>query len=71
LQHLQIGDASFAEALTGQQSDFDFRLIEPASMRGRVVDREALPDPVSRRLAVVVGQGLREFDTLIWPTLMF
>jgi len=59
LQRLQFGDASFAEALTGEQTDFDFRLIEPASMRGRVVDRQALPDPVSRRLAAVVGQGLR------------
>ena len=59
LQRLQIGDATFAEALT---TDFDFRLIEPASIRGRVVDREAVPDPVSRRLPVVVGQGFAAVD---------
>ena len=31
-------------------------------MRGRVVDRKAVPDPISRRLAVVVGQGLAVVD---------
>src|SRR6516225_5233349 len=31
-------------------------------MRVRVVDREAVPDPISRRLAVVVGQGLAVVD---------
>ena len=56
LECLQIGYASFAKALTSKQADFDLRLIQPASMRGRVVDCEAIPDPVSRRLAVVVGQ---------------
>jgi len=29
LQRLQNRDASFAETLTGVQTDFDFRLIEP------------------------------------------
>ena len=38
LQRLQIGDAPFAEALTGEQTDFDLGLIEPASMSGCVVD---------------------------------
>ena len=56
LECLQIGYPSFAETLTTKQADFDLRLIQPASMRGRVVDCEALPDPVSRRLAVIVGQ---------------
>jgi hypothetical protein len=56
LQRLQIGYTSFAETLAGQQADLDLRLIQPASMSGRVVDGEAIPDPVSRRLAVVVGQ---------------
>jgi hypothetical protein len=55
LQRLQIRDASFAEILTGEQTDFDFRLIEPSFMRGRVLDREAVPDPVSGCLAVGVG----------------
>jgi hypothetical protein len=31
---LQIWDASEPEALTGKQADFDFRLIQPASMGG-------------------------------------
>lgn len=62
LQRLQIGDASFAEALTGEQTDLDLGLIEPASMRGCVVDCEAIPDPVSRRLAVVVGQRFPTMD---------
>lgn len=53
---LQSGYASFAETLTGKQADFDLRLIQPASTSGGVVACEASPDPVSRRLAVVVGQ---------------
>ena len=62
MQHLQIGDASFAEALTGEQTDFDLGLIEPASVRGCVMEREAIPDPVSRRLAVIVGQRFPAMD---------
>ena len=56
LERAQMGYASFAEALTSKQADFNLRLIEPASMRGRVVEREAIPDPVPGRLAVVIGQ---------------
>ena len=59
LQRLQIGDASFAEALAGEHTDFDLGLIEPASMRGCVVDREAVPNPVAGGFAIVVRQGLR------------
>src|SRR4051794_22818709 len=35
-----------AEALTGEDANFDLRLIEPAGMFGRVVDGEATPDCV-------------------------
>jgi hypothetical protein len=35
-QSLQIRDPSGAKALTREQTDFDFRLIEPASVLGRV-----------------------------------
>ena len=43
-QSFQIRDPSGAEALTSEQTDFDFRLIEPASVLGRVMHREAVPD---------------------------
>ena len=56
LECFQIGYASLAETSTGKQADFDLRLIQPASMRGRVVDCEAIPDQVARDLAVEVGQ---------------
>jgi hypothetical protein len=48
LQRLQIGDAFFAEAWTGEQTDFDFRLMEPPSMRGReswIVKRSQIQFP--------------------------
>ena len=59
LECLQMGYASFAEALTGKQADFDLRLIQPASMGGRVVACEAIPDPVARRRrrSVISGNG--------------
>jgi hypothetical protein len=61
LECLQIGYASFAETLTGKQADFDLGLIQPASMRGRVVYCEAIPDPVSRSLAVVAVSDFRRW----------
>lgn len=36
----QIGDSSLAEALSGEEADLDFRLVEPASVFGRVVHGE-------------------------------
>src|ERR1035441_9762409 len=43
-QSFSIRDPSGAEALTREQPDFDFRSIEPASVLGRVMHRETVPD---------------------------
>ena len=43
-ESLYIGDSPFAEALPGQDANFDLRLIEPTAVYWRVVDREAVPD---------------------------
>ena len=58
LQRLQIGDASFADALTGEQTDFDLGLMEPASMRGCVMDRETVPNPVAGSFARSSPSGI-------------
>src|SRR6266852_8530899 len=47
----QIGDSSFAEALPGKQADLDFCLVEPASVFGRVVHGEAIPQGAAALLA--------------------
>jgi len=60
-----IGDSSLAEALPGKQADLDFRLVEPASVFGRVVHGEAVPESAAALLAVEAGQGLAAVDVEI------
>ena len=43
-QDAQGGDSALAQALPGEQADLDFRLVQPAPVLGRVMDREAVPD---------------------------
>ena len=43
-QDAQGGNSALAQALPGKQADLDFRLVQPAPMLGRVMDREAGPD---------------------------
>src|SRR5215472_6963781 len=41
---LKAGNASLAQALPREDSNFDLCLIQPASMAGRVMHREATPN---------------------------
>jgi hypothetical protein len=43
-QSLEVRDSSGAEALPREDADFDFSLIEPASVSRRVVNGEPVPD---------------------------
>src|SRR5947209_1072068 len=43
-QGCETGDAATAETLPREDPDFDLRLIKPASVSGRVMDGEAIPD---------------------------
>src|SRR5215831_3765985 len=43
-QRLEVGDASLPQTLPREDPDFDLRLIEPATVSGGVMDREAAPD---------------------------
>ena len=52
----QIGDSALAEALPGKQTDLDFRLVEPASVFGRVVYGEPIPEGAAPLLAIEAGQ---------------
>ncbi len=49
-------DSSFAETLSAEESDFDFGLIEPASVLRCVVDREPAPQPAAFLFAEPVGR---------------
>ena len=55
-QSLQVGNSSGTEALPREHADFDFGLIEPASVSRRVVNRESVPDFAAYLLAEQVRQ---------------
>ena len=61
-QSFQIGDPPGAEALAGEQTNFDFRLIEPASVRGRVMHREAIPDLTAELYPIEICEGVAAVD---------
>jgi hypothetical protein len=61
-QGFEIRDSSDAETLPGEDADFDFRLIEPASVSWCVVDREAVPYFAADLLPVEIRQGLDAMD---------
>src|SRR5258708_17057042 len=58
----QVGDSSAPQTLPREQTDFDFGLIEPASMDGRVVHRESIPDLGTHLGAKSIGQRLAGMD---------
>src|SRR5271167_4961251 len=51
-----VPDPAFAEALAAEEADRNLRLIKPASMLGRVMNGEPLPEPSARRFAESVYQ---------------
>src|SRR5271157_2250324 len=51
-------DPALAQALPGEQADLDLRLIQPTAMLGRVVNREAIPQPASGLVAKPFYQRL-------------
>src|SRR5579863_4835161 len=54
----QAGNSPTTPTLPGEQTDLDFRLIQPTAMFGRVVDRQAFPESVAPFLSEIVGEGL-------------
>jgi hypothetical protein len=61
-QSLEVRDSPGAEALPREHADFDFGLIEPTSVNGRVVNGESVPDLAADLLAKEIGQGLAVVD---------
>jgi hypothetical protein len=55
-QRSQSWDASLTQALPGEQTDFDFRLVEPTGVFGCVMHGEAAPQISPGRLAKVIDQ---------------
>ena len=60
-----MGDPPLSQALPRKHPDFDFRLIEPTSVRGRVVNRKSIPDLAAELGAVEVRQWLLVMDVQI------
>ena len=54
-----IFDPSFAEALAAEHADLHLRLIQPTSMFGGVVHREAVPQPGPGGVSEPFHQRLR------------
>ena len=50
-------DSAPAQALPAEQADFHLGLIQPDSVFGRVMEREAVPDPVSSSFPKAVYDG--------------
>ena len=46
-QVAERGDSSLTEALAAEQADLDLHLIQPASVFGRVMYREPVPQPAA------------------------
>jgi len=57
-QLANISDPAFSQALAAEKTDFYLGLIQPASMSGRVVHREAIPQPSANLFPKAVGQRL-------------
>ncbi len=55
-QSPEVGNSSATKALPGEHSDFDFRLIQPASVGGCVVNSESVPDLAANLRAVTICQ---------------
>ena len=62
---MEIRNSSLAEALPREEADFDFGLIEPASVSGRVVNGEPIPDFAADLRAEQVRQWLETMDVQI------
>ena len=60
-QGSNVPDPAFAEALAAEEADRNLRLIQPASMPGRVMNGEPLPEPSSRRFAESAYQRFAEW----------
>jgi hypothetical protein len=43
LKEAEAGNSPLAQALASQQTDFDFRLVEPTGVLGRVMNCETFP----------------------------
>ena len=57
-QLAETRDSPFADALPRENVDFDFRLVEPASMSGLVVNGEPIPDVAADFLVEQVRERL-------------
>src|SRR4030088_264743 len=62
---LKIGNSPAPKTLPGKDSDLDFRLIQPTSVRGCVVDRKSVPDLAANLLTKCVHQRFAPMDVQV------
>ena len=65
LKQDQTGDPAFSEALPGEETDFDFGLVQPTAVFGGIVNRETVPEIGTLLLTEVVCEGLATVDVEI------
>jgi hypothetical protein len=52
MQRREVWDSPLPQALPREEADFDFCLVKPTSVRGRVMDGEAVPNLAADFLTV-------------------
>ena len=65
LKQEQTGDFTFSETLPGEETDFDFGLVQPTAVFGCLVNRETVPEIGALFLTEVVCKGLPAVDVEI------
>jgi hypothetical protein len=59
LENTKTRNPPLAQTLAGEQADFDFRLVEPTGVLGRVVNGEAFPQSGTTLRSEMVHQDLQ------------
>jgi hypothetical protein len=60
-----VGNLRVPKHCRENKADLDFRLIEPTSVLGSVVNRESLPEVGAGDLPVIVGKGFPAVDVQV------
>src|SRR6201987_6185343 len=64
-QQEQARNSALAQALPGEQADFDFGLVQPTAVLGCVMDVKAIPQITALLFAEVVSEGLATVDVKV------
>lgn len=60
MERIQGGNSAPSEALPGKETDLDFGLVQPASVRGSVVNCQAAPEIAAVLLAEASARSMSD-----------